>query len=412
MDPNQRKSAARALRGLARRAEVVAFARAAKARGMAAWIVGGALRDRLLGMPAAEVDVAVSGDAEALAAGLDRAGLGRAVFLSRDRPGPRVFRIAGKRPLDVAELEGGSIEADLRRRDFTANALALALGSGEILDPFGGLEDIRRGRLRLVRSENLAEDPLRILRAARFFAALGLVPDAAVLAAARGAAGLFGRAAPERVAVELSKLLASPRAEPALSWSARAGILPSVLGRAISGPRAARLARSLAVLDDAAARRMPPERRRRLRLGLLAVRLRLSPSEAREWLQERRWAREETRDAGLLCGLVASARHVRSRREAWGWLLEAGHLAQDAAALLARLGPPERRRARSLRALMRAPRRTVAVNGGDLQRWLGLGAGPRIGELLRAVRLAAAMGEVSNRRQARDWLTGQVRPGL
>ena len=412
MDSNQRKRALRALRGLGRRAEVAVLARAAKARGIAAWIVGGALRDRLLGLATAEVDVAVSGDAEALAAVLERAGLGRAVFLSRDRPGPRVFRIAGKRPLDVAELEGGSIEADLRRRDFTVNALALDLGSGAILDPFGGLEDLRHGRLRLVRSENLADDPLRILRAARFFAALGLVPDAAVLAASRRAAGLFVSAAPERVAAELSRLLGSARAEPALSWTAKADILPAVLGRAISRPRAARLARSLAVLDDAGTRRMPPEQRRRLRLGLLAVGLGLSPSEAREWLQERRWAREEARDAALLCGLVASARRVRSRREAWSWVLEAGVLAQDAVTLLARLGPQERRRARSLRALTRAPRRTVTVDGADLQRWLGLDAGPRIGELLRAVRLAAAMGEVSNRRQARDWLTGQVRPGL
>jgi hypothetical protein len=52
------------------------------------------------------------------------------------------------------------------------------------------------------------------------------------------------------------------------------------------------------------------------------------------------------------------------------------------------------------------------VDGGDIQRWLGLEAGPRIGELLRDLRLAAALGEVSNRRQARSWLTGQVRQSL
>ena len=72
-------------------------------------------------------------------------GFGRAVFLSRDRPGPRVFRVAGKRPLDLAELEGGSIEADLARRDFTANAVALALPGGQLLDPFGGIADIANG---------------------------------------------------------------------------------------------------------------------------------------------------------------------------------------------------------------------------------------------------------------------------
>ncbi|HEY1434328.1 MAG TPA: hypothetical protein VGG65_03075 [Thermoanaerobaculia bacterium] len=412
MDSNQRKSV-RALRGLGRRSEVRELGRAAAARGITAWIVGGALRDRLLGRSTPEIDAAVSHDAEGLAADLERAGLGRAVFLSRDRPGPRVFRIAGRRPLDVAEIEGGGIETDLRRRDFTVNALALALGSGEVLDPFGGLEDIRGRRLRLVRAENLAEDPLRILRAARLYATLELVPEPAVLAASRRVADLFADAAPERISGELSKLLASPRAAPALGWAARAGILPAALGRVLSPPRAAALARALAVLDDPGIRRLPPDRRRRLRLGLLAVRLGLSPATTRAWLQDRRWSRVESQEAASLCGLVAVARGIRSRRDAWRWVLEAGGLAVDAAALLARSGrAADRRRARSLRSLARAPRRLVAVDGRDIQRWLDLAAGPRVGELLEAARVAAAMGEVSNRREARHWLIGQVRKAL
>jgi tRNA nucleotidyltransferase (CCA-adding enzyme) len=412
MDSNQRKSATRALRGLLRRAEVAALSRAAGARGVAAWVVGGALRDRLLGIPTPEIDVAVSRDAEALATDLERAGFGRAVFLSRDRPGPRVFRLAGRRPLDIAELEGGTIEADLGRRDFTANALALALPSGETLDPFGGLEDIARMRLRCVRAENLAEDPLRILRAARLQATHGLVPDRGVLAASRQAASLFSRAAPERVASELAKLLGSPRAAPALGWAASAGVLPAALGRAMSPRQASALARSLSVLDDLGARRLTPARRRRLRLALTAVRLALGPADTRGWLRERRWSREEARDVALIAGLVASSRAIRSRQDSWRWVLEAGALGEDAVALLARLDAAGRRHARALRALVRAPRRTVAVDGGDIQRWLGLEAGPRIGELLRDLRLAAALGEVSNRRQARSWLTGQVRQSL
>ena len=408
MDSNQRKSAPDALRGLRRRAEVRALAHAARARGNGAWIVGGAVRDRLLGLPTPEIDVAVAGDAEALAADLERAGLGRAVFLSRGRPGPRVFRVAGKRPLDLAELEGGSIEADLCRRDFTANAVALAVSTGEILDPFGGVADIRRRRLRCVRAENLAEDPLRILRAARLYATLGLVPDAGVLAASRRAAALFETAAPERIGAELSKLLGSPRAAPALGWTAKAGILGAVLGRPMSPSRAAALARSLAVLDDAGVRHMAAPRRRRLRLALLASRLGFSSARARGWLAQRRWAREEARDAALLCELVAASRAIGSRRDAWRWVLEAGPLGGDAAALLARLDTRDRSRARSLRSLLRSPLRTVSVDGEDLLRWLGLESGPRVGELLRSVRLAAALGEVSNRRQARNWLTGQV----
>jgi tRNA nucleotidyltransferase (CCA-adding enzyme) len=411
MRSNQRMSAARALGGLCRRAEIVALARAAARRSVAAWIVGGAPRDRLLGVAVPEVDVAVSGDAEGLAGELEREGLGRSVFLSRDRPGPRVFRVAGKRPLDIAELEGGSIETDLRRRDFTANAIALSVPSGQILDPFGGVADLRKRRLRCVREENLAEDPLRILRAARLFATHALRPDRRLLEASRRAAPLFGRAAPERVAAELSRLLASPAAAPALAWAARAGILPAALGRDMSPQRAASLARSTAVLDGRAARDMAPSRRRRLRLALLAVRLRLTPSEARGWLQERRWARGEAQEAAHVVGLVASARGIRTRRNAWSWVLEAGALGEDALALLSRLGAAGRRRARGLRPFVRAPLRTVRVTGGDVVNWLGIEPGPRVGQMLGELRIAAATGEVRNRRQARNWLTGQVRGG-
>jgi len=110
-----------------------------------------------------------------------------------------------------------------------------------------------------------------------------------------------------------------------------------------------------------------------------------------------------------LRGLVASARRARTRRAAWSWVLEAGDLAQDALTLLAGLGARGRQCARTLRPFTRAPRPTVRVTGGDVVAWLGIEPGPRVGELLARLRLAAAMGEIANRPQARSWLTGQVR---
>ncbi|HTR04895.1 MAG TPA: hypothetical protein VMN82_17025 [Thermoanaerobaculia bacterium] len=410
---SQRKSAER-LRALRRRPEIAALARVAKRRGIDAWIVGGAPRDAVLGFASPEIDVAVARDAESLAADLEREGLGRAVFLSRDRPGPRVFRVAGRRPLDLAELEGGSIEADLARRDFTANAVAVDISSGAVVDPFGGLRDLARRRLTGVRPGNLAQDPLRILRAARFYATLGLVPDAGVLEASRQAAGLFGRAAPERVGGELARLLGSPRAAPALSWAARAGILGPSLGREPGGSAAA-VARALGALDAPSISRRPPAERRRMRLALVALRLGLDAAGARAWLHERRWAREEARESAALCGLVLASRRLASRgpharRGAFAWILEAERdgLLDDATRLLSRLGAADRRRAAALRRLARCPRPKVRVSGGDVVRWLGIPPGPRVGERLSAVRVAAAMGEVRSRREARNWLTGQV----
>ncbi len=402
-------AARRRVQGLRRRVELVDLARAAERRGLDAWIVGGALRDRLLGVASPEIDVAVSRDADGLARDLEQAGRGRAVFLSKGRPGPRVFRVAGARPIDIAEIEGGSIAADLARRDFTVNALALELGSGKLLDPFDGAGDAARHRLRCVRPENLAEDPLRILRAARLWASHGLEPEPAVLAAARPAAPLFGRTAPERIASELSKLLGAERAAPALGWTARAGILGMALGLALSAARSAAIARALGALDGRRTRGIVPARRRRLRLAFIAIRAGMAAPGARRWLAERRFSREETREASLLVELAASSAALRSLHDRWRWILQAGALSGDALLLLDCLGAPGKRGVRALAPLARAPLRRVAVSGGDVVRWLGLDPGPRIGELLSGLGVAAAMGEVQNRREARNWLTGQVR---
>lgn len=401
----------RALAGLRRRAPLRALREAASRRGLEAWIVGGAIRDAGLGIPPLEIDVAVSGEAEALARDLESAGLGRAVFLSRDRPGPRVYRVAGRTPVDIAEIEGGSIGTDLARRDFTVNAVALPLDGGAILDPFGGLEDLSRRRLRCVREENLREDPLRPLRAARFLATHGLAPDRATFAAARRAAPGLAGVAPERIAAEMSRLLASPRAAPALRWAARAGLLPAALGLALSPERAATLARSLAVLDDLATRRLPEERRRQLRLAWMALRMGLSEAKTRRWLQERRWSRREGDAAARLTTLAATAAATAARSDAWRWVVAAGPLASDGAHLAARIGAAGRRRATRLSRLANAPRRRLAVTGTDVMGWLSLPPGPAVGALLAELEVAAASGIVKNRREARHWLSGQVRNG-
>ena len=373
--------------------------------------MGGALRDRLLGLPLPEVDAAVSGDAEAIAGDLERAGHGRAVFLSRDRPGPRVFRVAGERPLDVAELEGGSIETDLARRDFTVNAMALEISDGALLDPYGGIEHLRRRRLRAVRDENLREDPLRALRAARFVATHGLVPDPTLLRAARRAAVEFGRVAPERATAELARLLGAPHAAAALRWAVRANLLAPALG--VGAREAARVARALAVLEDPGIARLNAERRRRLRLALLTLRLGGTAAAARTFLSRRRWGREEARRAADLGGLVRAARGLRTRPEFWAWILEAerGGLLEDATILLARLGPAARRRGRALAHIARSPRKRVRVSGDDVVRWLAVRPGPIVGDLLARLRVAVAMGEVFSRRKARHWLSGQVLKG-
>ena len=397
---------------LRRRPEVRALARIAESSGVDCWLVGGAVRDAALGIPIPEVDAAVARDAEGIAAQLQRAGLGTAVFLSKDRPGPRVFRVAGRRPLDVAEIEGGTIEADLGRRDFTVNAIAVGVADGRMVDPFGGLSDLAGRRLRCVDPRNLLDDPLRALRAARFLATHGLSPDPATLSAARRAAPELARVARERIAVELTRLLEAPDAGPACAWAARAGLLPATLALELPPRLAARAAKSLRPLDGPAIRRLPGERRRRLRLARLAGALALEPEETRRWLSGLRLSRREAEEVARLQSLARAAAGVRSgnRRDAVAWLLEAGEAATDAL-LLARLSGAREtvRRITRLERMARTPLKRLEVSGGDVIRWASVPPGPRVGELLAQLRLQVALGDVRNRREARDWLAVQVR---
>jgi len=383
------------LRRLRSRKEIQAAARQVRLAGMEAWIVGGAVRDALLARPVPDVDLAIAGDAEKLARALERGGFGRCVRLSEESP--RVFRVAGRRELDLAELERGSIESDLTRRDFTANAMAVHLITGELVDPCGGLADLLRGELRLVSEANLADDPLRALRAARFLATHGLLPNAAALSACRRVAPRLSEAKAERIQAELRKILEAPRAFPALLWAGRARLLGPALGLPASAKR-------LEVLDAPPVRRRKPDERLRLRLCLLAARLGLSPREASRWLAERRWSREVAGESARLLELTAQAREAAGADEQWRWVRDAGALWKDALSVFVALEPARRGRARRLASRAARARRALRVRGRDVLAWTGLPPGPLVGRLLREMEVETLRGRLRSRREARKWL--------
>jgi poly(A) polymerase len=172
-----------------------------------AWIVGGAIRDAAWGRAVVDVDLVVAEDSAAAARAIGRAAGGPAFSLSEEFD---TWRALGPEwHVDVTPMRGGSIEADLALRDFTINSLAVPLAdpAATPIDPRGGLADLDARLLRATSDRSFADDPLRVLRAARLASALGLELDPDTVELARAAAERAGDVAGERQLAELRLLL-------------------------------------------------------------------------------------------------------------------------------------------------------------------------------------------------------------
>jgi hypothetical protein len=168
-----------------------------------AWIVGGAVRDELLGRDVIDLDVACS-DPQAAARAFARR-TGGAPFLLSERHGAWRVALDGGRTVDFTPLPDG-IEQDLASRDFTINAIAVPLAGGAAVDPHGGLADLEARRLRAVSPTAFDDDPLRLLRAVRLEEELGVALDPETERRVRSRAALVTQPAGERILGELERL--------------------------------------------------------------------------------------------------------------------------------------------------------------------------------------------------------------
>jgi tRNA nucleotidyltransferase/poly(A) polymerase len=198
--------------------------------GAEAWVVGGAVRDELLGRDVSDVDVAVAGDAKPLARSLARATRSASFPLSDAFGAWRVIGPDQAWQVDLMPLQGdGTLADDLSRRDFTVNAMARPLGGAAIVDPFGGAADLQARRLRMVAPRAFADDPLRVLRLARFACELGFAPEPETVRVAAQRAAAIERVAAERVFAELKRVIASDRVVEGLELMDSLGLTPHVL---------------------------------------------------------------------------------------------------------------------------------------------------------------------------------------
>jgi putative nucleotidyltransferase with HDIG domain len=191
-------------------APALAAARAGIGADRPAWVVGGAVRNAILGREVTDIDVAVAADAAGVARRIARAAEAHPFELSGEFATWRVTARDGAWALDVAELRGADLDADLRLRDFTLNAIAVPLHGGEAIDPTGGLADLDAATLRAASGRAFADDPLRILRAARIASSLGLAVAEETIELARAEASRAGEPAGERTFAELAALVAGP----------------------------------------------------------------------------------------------------------------------------------------------------------------------------------------------------------
>jgi tRNA nucleotidyltransferase (CCA-adding enzyme) len=213
--------------------------------GAQVYIVGGAVRDVMLGKTPKDIDLMAGGISKEemestlsqLSGRLDFTGKQFGVY--RYREGNSEVEIALPRTetstgpahtdFDVAADPMLSPEEDLARRDFTANAMAFDLSTGQIIDPHGGAQHINDGVLSVVSPTAFSDDPLRIIRAFVARAKHGLEPDEATLTAIKENADQIRYLPPERIQMELDKLLASADPSDAIKIAAEAGALEYML---------------------------------------------------------------------------------------------------------------------------------------------------------------------------------------
>ncbi|MCL6429981.1 MAG: HD domain-containing protein [Anaerolineae bacterium] len=207
-----------------------------EARHDESWLVGGWVRDHLLGIETRDIDFVVPAGAIATARVVADTVGGDLVVLDRERDTARVLVGEPRHViyLDFAMLRAPSIEADLLARDFTVNALAVPTRAwrgpeGAVIDPAGGRRDLERRLLRAVSVDSFREDPLRMLRAVRLRASLGFELEGETASWIERDAELIDAVSRERVRDELSLILAQVRPAESLRLADELGLLARVI---------------------------------------------------------------------------------------------------------------------------------------------------------------------------------------
>lgn len=391
-------------------------------RGHGAWVVGGCVRDVLMGRDASDWDVATSALPDevmrifrrTIPTGIDHGTV--TVLFGGNKYEVTTLRgeagyADGRRPDSVYFV--GAIEEDLGRRDFTVNAIAYHPIDDAIVDPWHGLVDLDRRTIRAVRDprERFAEDGLRVLRAARFVATLGFDLDPETEAAIPPNLGTFARVSAERVREEWVKALRASRPSRAFRIMRRTGML-EVCAPLVASLDDVAFERTMTRVDAA------PDAPVFARLAALVWERRDDPRAIEAWLRQLRWSNRE-REAVLLALAHADAAQDQELLSTRRFLRAVG--ASDSFWVLAVLDADAQTRGEAAEAAVRALRERCAtvlsnddpldlkalrVTGADVMAISGRGPGRYVGVVLD--RLLAEVLE-DPRRNEREYLLARAR---
>lgn len=374
------------------RARIEPTAAKLKEAGHQLYFVGGIVRDLLLGRgDFSDVDLttdarpkaikaAVTGSADALWTQGERFGTIGA------RIGDHAFEITTHRAESYDEASrkpvvsfGDDLVTDLSRRDFTINAMAIDVATGELIDPYNGQVDLKEQRLRtpLDPEISFSDDPLRMLRAARFLPRFGLVATSELVASASALCDRLSIVSGERIHDELAKLLSLPTPKAGLEFLEVTGLLGEI-GLASAAPHLG----FVADLDTRSARRA----------GLL---MHMSDDAVAGFLEALRFSKVDRRATvrslaaarSLVDDDVVSAPAIRSAIRSAA--RSAGNAAMDDVVALLPLAGASLERTASIAAVLAELRasedlddRTPPLEGAEIMELLGISAGPAVGEAL------------------------------
>jgi tRNA nucleotidyltransferase (CCA-adding enzyme) len=385
-----------------------AFEAAARAAGPSdgVYLVGGTVRDILLGEPSFDVDIAVEGDAIAIARRLaEELGgrvrpheqFGTAVVLYGE--GEHIDVVTARSevyaaPAALPTVEQGTIRDDLFRRDFTINALAASLKPadfGHLVDPFGGRDDLQAGTIRVLHEGSFTDDPTRIFRAIRYENRYGFQLDESSARLARAAVegGLVGELSGARLTDELVALLAEEEIEHTILRLAELGADRAIHQHLAADEEAVRLALRLRGLKDELQVEAPDWR---LRLAVLARRI--PPTELGPWLDRLTLRRQDARQ--IESAVTVAPQLVERLSEGKPDPVEVVALSEPNApdAPLLALALEDVPALRDYFTRLRDVR--LDIDGTDLAA-LGLPESPRVGEILGELRRRKLRGELDGR---------------